>query len=96
MSRVPEPAELADDLARLERAIEASAKSTREAIDRLIREMKEDYVRKEVHDLKEAQQDHRIKSMEDRHTWLFRAAVASVLFPVIVLLISVLILGAQT
>lgn len=94
--RIPEPAELADDLARLERAIEASAASTREAIDRLIQEMKREYVRKETYDLKESQQDKAIEAIEDRQTWLFRAAIASLLFPMLVALVVALILGAQT
>ena len=96
-SRVPDPAELAEDLQRLERAIDASAQSTRDAIDRLINEMKREYVRKEVHEIVTRQLDNRVLAVENRHTWIARTAVTALILPVLVTVVAaILIAGIAT
>jgi hypothetical protein len=48
------------------------------------------------HDQYRAERDalvHRVAELEDAHTWIVRAVIASILFPLIVTVIGVILIG---
>lgn len=98
-TRVPDPSELAEDLARIERAIERGATETRQAIEQLSTRIEERYVTKEAFQGYSALVEQRIgdeglggkvRKMEDRNVWLVRAVVGSLVLPLLVIVLAAL------
>ena len=97
--RVPEPAELAEDLARIEAAIERASQVSRSSFDALNRRIEERYVTKEMHvgdrrlmDQRFEAQGEKIAKVEERHTWLARTSLTALFLPILVLIIGALLL----
>lgn len=97
--RVPELAELAEDLARIEAAIERGANENRKALDAISKRIEDRYVTKEAYEGHRRLMDHRFEAIdrqvgkvEDRHTWLARTAVTALVLPILVLIIGALVL----
>lgn len=91
--RVPDPAELADDLAEIKAAVEAGARDTRRAIDTLATRIESTYMRQDVFHLAHNGLEHRVKNVEERHTWLSRTAITALVLPVIVAVVAAVLLA---
>lgn len=91
--RVPDPGELAEDLAEIKRAVEHGARDTRAAIDALAARIESTYVRQDVYRLAHQNLEGRVKTVEDRHTWLARTSITALILPVIVTIVAAIILS---
>lgn len=91
--RVPEPAELADDLAEIKAAIDAGARETRAMFADLLSRIESTYVRQDVYNARHSQLVERVSKVEERHTWVSRTAVAALLLPVVVMIVALIVSG---
>ena len=91
-SRVPDPAELADDLAEIKAAVDRGFSENRKAIDALSARIESTYVRKDVYDLGHKQLALRVSNVEDRHTWVARTAMTALMLPILVGIVVAIIL----
>lgn len=100
--RVPDPAEIAEDLARIERAVVEGAAETRQAIHDLSSRIERTYVRQDVYKERQdavaaqiALAATKAEQVENRHTWVARTAVVALILPIVVALMVALILGVR-
>lgn len=91
--REPSTDELAEDLARIERAVERGASETRAAIEALAAKMEQTYVRQDVYDARHSILMSRVDKVEERSTWLGRTAVTALLLPILVAIVAAVILA---
>lgn len=91
--RVPEPAELADDLAEIKAAVERGAKETRQAIEALSSRIESTYVRRDVYEARHQTLVEKVSKVEERHTWVSRTAMAALFLPIVVTIVAAIILG---
>lgn len=92
-ARVPDPGELAEDLAEIKRAVERGARDTRLAIDALASRIESTYVRKDVYEARHATLVDKVGKFEDRLTWSFRTAVTALVLPILVGVVLTIILS---
>jgi hypothetical protein len=92
--RVPDPSELAEDLARIERAVERGAAETRKAIDALALRIESTYVRQDLYDARHTALTERVSKVEDRHTWIARTSITALLLPILVGVVVAVILAS--
>lgn len=92
--RVPDASELAEDLARIERAVERGAAETRKAIDALALRIESTYVRQDLYDARHSALMDRMSKMEDRHTWMARTSITALVLPVLVGIVVAVILAS--
>lgn len=96
--RVPDPSELAEDLARIERAVERGAAEMRQAFEALAARIETTYVRRDVYDAKHRILEVRVGKVEERYTWIGRTAITALVLPILVGVVVAVILatgGAQ-
>ena len=80
--RIPEPAELAEDLSEIKQGL-------RDLSDKLDR-----YVPREVYDLQIAALAEHIGEVKDSNKWIGRTAVSALIFPIVAgVIVAVLIAG---
>ena len=91
--RVPEPEELADDLAEIKAAIAASARETRAAIDALVVRIESTYVRRDVYEARHQTLVEKVSKVEERHTWVSRTALTALFLPIAVATIAAILLS---
>jgi len=91
--RVPEPGELAEDLARIEAAVERGSAEMRRAFDVLSTRIESTYVRQDVYDLAHRNLEGRVRTVEDRHTWLARTSITALVLPILVAIVAAIILA---
>lgn len=82
--RVPDPSELAEDLARIERAVERGSAETRQAIDALASRIESTYVRRDVYDADQRMIIGQVSKLDRSSTWAARTAVTAVVLPILV------------
>lgn len=98
--REPSPAELAEDLARIEQAVERGANETRLALESLatrvenaLAKIETTYVRQDVYEARHGTLVSRVEKVEERSTWLGRTAVTALLLPILVTIVAAAILA---
>lgn len=91
--RIPEPAELADDLAEIKRAVERGARETHDAIERLSNRIESTYVRRDVYEARHQTLVEKVTKVEERHTWVSRTAMAALFLPIVVSIVAAIVLG---
>jgi hypothetical protein len=103
-ARERSPDELAEDLARIESAVERGSAETRKAIEALAAESRQanhdmfakiesTFVRQDVYDARHAIVLTRLDKVEERGTWLGRTAVTALLLPILVTIVVAVILA---
>ena len=91
--RIPEPEELADDLAEIKAAIAASTRETRAAIDALVVRIESTYVRRDVYEARHQTLVEKVSKVEERHTWVSRTALTALFLPVLVTIVAAILLS---
>lgn len=91
--RVPDPAELADDLAEIKAAVERGARETSDAIRRLSERIETTYIRRDVYEARHAILQEKVTKVEERHTWVGRTALAALFLPILVSIVAAIVLG---
>lgn len=92
-ARIPEPEELADDLAEIKAAIAASARDTRAAIDALVVRIESTYVRRDVYEARHIALLEKVSKVEERHTWVSRTALTALFLPIMVTIVAAILLS---
>lgn len=98
------PDELAEDLARIELAVERGSTETRKAIEALAVEARKanqdlfakiesTFVRQDVYDARHSILISRVDKVEERSTWLGRTAVTALLLPILVTIVVAVVLA---
>lgn len=89
--RVPDPSELAEDLAEIKQMVASGSRETRDAIDALALKIETTYVRRDVYDARHTILEVRVGKVEERQTWTNRTAITAIVLPILVAVVAVYI-----